>query len=148
MTAPLVGPTSSSFRGRIGVAREDITPPVGIYARSWGAAKRDVAEGIHRALTLTCITFQRDANDAPLVLIAADLGWWRSREDEWAIRGPILEALTLDPSRLMICLSHTHSGPSLQRENAFRPGGDLIEPYQANLLDCAARATRSALQNR
>ena len=27
------------------VAREDITPPIGIYARNWGAAKHDVAEG-------------------------------------------------------------------------------------------------------
>jgi len=145
MTAPLVGPTSSSFRGRIGVAREDITPPVGIYARSWGAAKRDVAEGIHRPLTLTCITFQRDANDAPLVLIAADLGWWRSREDEWAIRGPILEALSLDESRLMFCLSHTHAGPGLQRDNADRPGGHLIAPYQDKLRDAAIRAARGAL---
>jgi hypothetical protein len=25
----------SSFRGLIGAAREDVTPPAGIYARSW-----------------------------------------------------------------------------------------------------------------
>ena len=75
-------PAPSSFRGLIGVAREDITAPVGIYARSWGAAKHDVAEGLHRSLTLTCLTFQAAGDERPLVLIAADLGWWRSREDE------------------------------------------------------------------
>ncbi len=138
-------PAASSFRGLVGVAREDITPPIGIYARSWGAAKHDVAAGVHRPLTLTCLSFQRDADEVPLVLIAADLGWWRSREDEWSIRGPLLEALKLDESRLMFCLSHTHAGPSLQRENADRPGGHLIEPYQAQLRDAAIRAARRVL---
>jgi hypothetical protein len=94
-----------------------------IYARSWGAAKHDVAEGIHRPLTLTCLTFQGCADEPPLVLIAADLGWWRSREDEWSIRGPVLDALKLDESRLMFCLSHTHAGPGIQRDNADRPAG-------------------------
>jgi hypothetical protein len=141
--------TESSFRGLIGVARQDITPPVGIYARSWGAATHEVAEGVHRPLTLTCLTIQTsDSNAAPIVLIAADLGWWRSREDEWSLRGPLLEALSLDPSRLMICLSHTHAGPSLQRENAFRPGGHLIESYLTHLLDCAIEAARDALKTR
>ncbi|MEJ0103843.1 MAG: hypothetical protein WDO19_15350 [Bacteroidota bacterium] len=48
----------SSFKGIIGVAQTDITPPQGIYSRNWGAAQYDVAEGIHQPLRLTCITFQ------------------------------------------------------------------------------------------
>src|SRR5436309_3512442 len=116
-------PSGSNFRGLIGAAREDITPPVGIYARSWGAAMHDVMDGVHRPLTLTCLMFQSSESSPPLVLIGVDLGWWRSREDEWALRGPILEALALDKSRLMICLSHTHAGPSLQRESASKSGG-------------------------
>jgi hypothetical protein len=141
-------PSPSGFRGLIGVAREDITPPAGIFARSWGAATHEVADGVHRPLTLTCLTFQADVDSPPLVLVGADLGWWRSREDEWAVRGPVLEALKLDESRLMFCLSHTHAGPGLQKENAFRPGGHLIEPYQAQLRDAAIRAARTALANR
>jgi hypothetical protein len=137
----------SGFRGWIGVAREDITPPVGIYARSWGAATHDVTEGVHRPLTLTCLTLQSDPSEPPLVLIAADLGWWRSRDDEWSIRGPLLDALSLHESRLMFCLSHTHAGPSLQRENENRPGGRLIEPYQATLRAAAIRAAKHALNN-
>jgi hypothetical protein len=80
--------------------------------------------------------------------MAADLGWWRSREDEWAVRRTVLEALSLDASRLIMCLSHTHAGPSVQRENASRPGGHLIEPYRAKLIECATRATRRALESR
>ena len=44
-----------SFHGQIGVARSDITPPVGIYARNWGAAEHDVADSIHCPLTLTAL---------------------------------------------------------------------------------------------
>jgi hypothetical protein len=134
-----------AFRGIIGVAREDITPPIGIYARSWGAAKHETAEGIHRPLTLTCLAIRSKEDDPPLVLISADLGWWRSREDEFAIRGPVLEALSLDPSRLMFCLTHTHAGPSLQTDNVSRPGGHLIGPYQEKVRDAAVRAAKSAL---
>jgi hypothetical protein len=139
-------PAPSSFRGLIGAAREQITPPVGIFARSWGAATHEAAEGIHRPLTLTCLTFQADSDAPPLVLVGADLGWWRSIEDEWAMRGPILDAMQLDTSRLMICLSHTHAGPGLQRDNASRPGGHLIEPYQASLRDAALSAVRCAMR--
>ena len=45
--------SESAFQGRIGVARRDITPPVGIRDRLWGAIVNDVYEGIHRTLTVT-----------------------------------------------------------------------------------------------
>jgi len=133
------------FAGRIGVAREDITPPVGIYARNWGAAKHDVAEGIHKPLTLTVLTLQEDERGAPLILAAADLGWWRTRSDEEYVRGPLLEELKLDPARVMINLSHTHAGPSLCREDRDRPGGHLIEPYLAKVRDALLKTARAAL---
>jgi hypothetical protein len=144
MTA-LASDNGCAFRGIVGAAREDITPPIGIYARSWGAAKHETAEGIHRPLTLTCLTIRTNKNEPPLVLISADLGWWRSREDEFSIRGPVLKALSLDESRLMFCLAHTHAGPSLQSDNESRAGGQLIKPYQGKVRDAAVRAARRAL---
>src|ERR1051325_9933285 len=116
------------FSGLIGVAREDITPPVGIYARNWGAAKHDVAEGIHRPLTATVLTLQAEESDSPLVLVSYDLGWWKTIEDEWFLRGGLIEALSLDPARVMMNLSHTHSCPSVCRDDAHQPGGPLIAP--------------------
>ena len=68
----------ASFHGRIGVARADITPPVGIYSRNWGAAKHDVAESIHLTLTLTVLTLTPLEGGSTLVLIDADLGWWKT----------------------------------------------------------------------
>src|SRR5262245_62020444 len=115
----------SAFRGLIGVARADITPPAGIYARSWGAAKHDVAEGVRRPLVLSCISFQPNDADPPLLLMALDMMTWRSREDEWAIRGAMIDSMNLDPSRVMMCASHTHSSPGIRLEDSGKPGGHL-----------------------
>lgn len=138
--------TPPSFSAVIGVARADITPPAGIYARNWGAAAHDTAEGVHRALTLTCLTIREDSSAPPLVLFAADLGWWRSREDERAVRQGILDALGLDESRVLFCLSHTHAGPSLGRADSGHPGGRLIAPYLARLREAAVDIARTALR--
>jgi hypothetical protein len=135
----------SSFTGIIGVAQEDITPPVGIYARNWGAATHDVAEGVHRPLKLTCITLKEAEKDKPLVLISADLGWWKSAADEKELRGAILETFQLEPSRLMFCLSHTHAGPGLFSEDANKPGGEYIIPYLKYIKDKAILAIQAAL---
>ena len=137
-------PNVRPFCGLIGVAREDITPPVGIYSRSWGAAKHDVAEAIHRPFTLTCLTFRKSADDSPLVLVSADLGWWKS-DDEKQFRQGILDGLSLPPSQLMVCLTHTHSGPSLSTENADKTGGDLIAPYLKKIRESVIRAVKTAL---
>ena len=137
-------PKTSSFRGLIGVAREDITPPLGIYSRNWGAANLDAASGIHRPLSLTCLVFQ-SARKKPLVLVAADLGWWKNSGDEKFVREEILRALSIAPERLMFCLSHTHAGPSLCRDDAAKPGGEFIEPYLRQLRCSAIRAVRKAL---
>lgn len=137
----------SAFTGFIGVAQADITPPVGIYSGNWGAAQYDAAEGIHRQLVLTCISFQSSKQGGPLVLIAADLGWWKSLEDEWFLRKGILEALSIGPSQLMMCLSHTHSGPGIYRGDASKPGGQFIEPYLDSIRESAISAVKTALSN-
>lgn len=134
-----------SFAGIIGVAQEDITPPSGIYARNWGAAKHDVAEGIHRALKLTCMTFQDHHAASPMVLVSLDLGWWKSAADEKELRSSILKVLDLEPSHLMLCLSHTHAGPGLFSEDASKPGGAYIIPYLKYIQVQAIAAIQKAL---
>lgn len=135
----------SSFFGLIGVAQEDITPPIGIYARNWGAAEHDAADGIHRPLMLTCFIFQTSKAEKPLVLIAADLCVWRDAEDEKAFRGEILSALSVEPAQLMFCLSHTHAAPSIHKEDAAKPGGQFIEPYLEEIRNKTIRAAKKAL---
>lgn len=128
-----------------GVARRDITPPVGIYARSWGAAKHDVAEGIHRPLTATVLTMGAVGGGDPLVLAVLDAGWWQVSEDEWFVRGGLIDAMGLDASRVMVSCTHTHAGPSLNRADADKPGGKLIDPYLESVRNSLIDATREAL---
>ncbi|NOY43287.1 MAG: hypothetical protein GXP26_15820 [Planctomycetes bacterium] len=134
-----------SFEGRIGVARSDITPPVGIYSRMWGCAQHDRAEGVHRNLMATALALEPTCDGEPLVLIQLDLGWWRLAEDELFVRSAVLETLGLDEARLVITLSHTHSGPSTSREQADRPGGEKIEPYLLQLREATIDVARRAL---
>lgn len=135
----------TNYHGIIGIARKDITPPVGIFARNWGAATHDVAAGVHMPLTFTCITFQTAAATAPLVLISADLGWWKSAADERNLRHGILTALSLPEERLMFCLTHTHAGPSTFSEDAGKPGGHFIIPYLQQVQQAAIDAAREAM---
>lgn len=135
----------SLFSGIIGVSRRDITPPVGIYTGNWGAAQHQTAAGIHRALTLTCITFQSSVSASPLVLIGADLGWWKNGDDELELRQGILKALSLSSAQLLFCLSHTHAGPGLSSDDESKPGGNHIRPYLEYLKLQAIAAAEEAL---
>lgn len=129
------------------MARQDITPPVGIYARSWGASGHDVADSIHRPLTATAITFQQEPDGSPLALVSLDLGWWRRVEDEWRLRSTVLNELSLDADRLLLHFTHTHAGPSLCPAEAAKPGGYLIGPYLYRLADACTEVVRSALRS-
>src|SRR5438093_6459168 len=44
-------------RCRFALAWADITPPIGIYHRMWGAAKHERATGVHRPLRATVAVF-------------------------------------------------------------------------------------------
>src|SRR5215207_316605 len=55
-TSTTIVPSPTS-RLRVGHARADITPPVGIYHRLWGAARHDRATGVHRPLLADVVAF-------------------------------------------------------------------------------------------
>lgn len=137
----------AGFSGWAGAARSDITPPVGIYARNWGAARHDAAEGIHRPLAVTALALAATPDGAePLVLVDADLGWWRSPETERAFRGSLLDALGLDEARLIFALTHTHAAPPLtDRIEPGWEGGALLAPYLEQVRTATLDAIRGAL---
>ena len=135
----------STFMGLAGVARADITPPVGIYCRNWGAAAHDTADGIHRPLSLTALAIQAAHGGQPLVLIDVDLGWWISLVHERAFRQSILDELGLPAERFLFCLSHTHSAPPLAEPEPHWPGGDLLAAHLHNVRNTAAATAGQAI---
>src|SRR6185295_7141745 len=90
-------------RCRAGVARGDITPPVGIYHRMWGAALHDRAMGVHRPLLATALWLAplADGADGPQLLVALDHCVMDS--DEVArIQGAVGGAAGLAPERVHV----------------------------------------------
>lgn len=132
----------ASFKGRIGVARRDITPPVGILAANWGAAKEQTATSVHRPLNLVAVAFQSETGGDPLVLVGVDL-IGGGRPDNPLVSG-ICEAHDLDPGRVMVAYGHTHAGPS-SRGYHDRPGSELIPPYNEKLVSAGRDAVGEAL---
>jgi hypothetical protein len=126
--------TFSTMHCAFGVARRDVTPPVGIYSRSWGAATHDVAEGVHRPLTATAAVFAPlDGDGQTLALVALDVGWFPYAPDERALRAGILDRTGLDEAELLVQLSHSHAGANTNSRLEGRPGTELIAPYLERL---------------
>ncbi len=141
------GFSHASFHGWMGLGHKDITPPVGIYARNWGAAKHDVADSIHRSLVLKTLTLATSSDEVPLVFIDADLGWWRTPETyrQFSIR--LLEELALPPEKLIFALSHTHSAPPLMEMDEELPGSEILGEWRENLFQAAFQAVQEAREN-
>ncbi|HEY4078859.1 MAG TPA: neutral/alkaline non-lysosomal ceramidase N-terminal domain-containing protein [Rhizomicrobium sp.] len=137
----------SEFKGEMGVARADITPPTGIYARSWGSAKHDAAEGIHRPLFATCLFLRGGDPQLELYLLCLDLGWWYDNAHEQEIRRRILRKAGIRDEQLITHMGHTHAGPASNLQNVDRQGGHLIPPYRDKIVDgCVAAITGAKLK--
>jgi hypothetical protein len=137
----------ASFQGRIGIARTDITPPVGIYARNWGAAKHDVASSIHRSLTLTAMTLAPLAGGPTLVFVDTDLGWWKTPQTFRSFQARLLESLSLEPANLIFALSHTHSGPPLMDADDSLPSSGLHRAWMNDLFELTVRSVHQAIDS-
>jgi hypothetical protein len=134
--------TFSTTHCAFGVARRDVTPPVGIYTRSWGAATHDVAEGVHRPLTATAAVFAPLVGDGPtpesgptLALVALDLGWFPYSPDEVALRAAVMARTGLGEAELLVQMSHTHAGANTNSRLDGGPGTELIAPYLEHLAE-------------
>ncbi|MGD9856286.1 MAG: hypothetical protein AB7U20_15180 [Planctomycetaceae bacterium] len=131
----------------VGVARGDVTPPVGIYHRMWGAAAHDRATGVHRPLTFTVLVLapedSGDVRGEGLVLLALDHCLMAAPD-----LGEILERVASEGGvpreRIIVFFSHTHAAGLLGRERFSMPGGDLIPGYFAEMSEKLAAGVNTA----
>jgi hypothetical protein len=130
---------------RAGFARADITPPVGIYHRMWGAATHDRATGVHRPLRATALWIGPSGTGGePQLLLALD---------HCILDGPELTrirekagAAGLDSEQVLVTHSHTHGSAWMSRSRAHLPGGEYIGPYLDHLADVCAGLARQAAE--
>ena len=119
---------SKHTRCRFGIATRDITPPVGIYNRAWGAAMHDTAEGVHRPLRATATLFaplDAPTDAPPFALVALDLGWFSTEDETW-FRSFVRGRASIPDAQFLLTLSHAHSTAVAATHLADRPGGDLV----------------------
>lgn len=147
--APTLDPNPQSAC-RFALARCDITPPVGIYNRMWGAAAHDRAEGVHRPLTATALLFApADAADDPeeaALLVALDLCIMCDEELDPLVEA-IIGATGLSPAQISVSFGHTHGVGRYSPDRVSLPGGELIPAYLRQLNESVARLAATCLAN-
>jgi hypothetical protein len=123
------------------MARADVTPPVGIYHRMWGAAKHDRSLGVHRPLLATAMILQKiDAKkDAKQyqIIVTLDHCLLGAGEVESLLKA-IERTSGLDRNAVTITYSHTHAAGLMLLDRAELPGGDLIPEYLERLNSAVA----------
>jgi hypothetical protein len=120
---------------RLGIARCDITPPVGIYHRMWGAASHERSTGVHRPLTATVAVFQPldagNADELQVVLAVDHCLLWAKEMEELLAR--VAADTDLPREAITVAFSHTHGAGLMDTSRSHLPGGELIEPYLKSL---------------
>jgi len=123
---------------KVGLARADITPPVGVELCGFGPyIGRESTEVLER-LYASAAVFEMDGRRA--ALIACDLvGVDRAITAE--VRARVQKVAGLAPESVMVCCTHTHSGPATANYIGW---GERDEPYCARLPGLIAASVRKA----
>ena len=95
---------------KAGLAKIDITPPIGTLMG--GYRNRQVGgEGVHDLLYSKALVLE-NGNNSNLAIVTSDLlGINRKSVDK--IREKIIKRISIDRDNILICASHTHSGPDV-----------------------------------
>lgn len=91
-----------------GAARRDITPPIGIGLMGM-ADPTQIAEGIHTRLYATAVVLMDSSSGEKIALVTCDL-----LAATQGLRAEVLEKIGergFDDRNLLLCATHTHSGP-------------------------------------
>lgn len=136
-----------SFRGLIGVGRRETTPEVGIYSHNWGSAKFKTATFVHKPLYVTALSLKALDDASPCVVVSLDYCWFASHALFETLRQAVLEEFSLDPSRFLFLLTHSHSVPHIDPELESEPGGEKIPAYREKIRNGLREAIAEALAN-
>jgi hypothetical protein len=143
-TTKVNAPTS---RVRLGFARTDITPPVGIYHPMWGAARHHRSTGVHKPLWADVIAIGPVGDDKPHVLRAYLDLVQLAQEQHDEMLSTMSDAANLLEKRTILSYSHTHASGLFTPDRADMPGGEKIPGYLTEIRSKLATACREAAEN-
>ena len=138
-------------RCRFGIASQEITPPLGIYHRMWGAAKHDRATGVHCPLRATVLAFAPLIETSPIqdrqFLVAIDHCILGTKELDILLKAITAESPITEEQVVFVC-SHTHAAGLLSLDRVDLPGGELIPEYLNSLAQTIAGLVQESLESR
>lgn len=124
----------------LGFAKRDITPRVGVELCGFGPFLTRHSTDVHEPLWARAMAVR--IGDRRAVLIACDLiGVARTTTER--VRQLLGETHGLPPEAVMLCCSHTHSGPA---PGVYIGWGEADPPYLATLPHRLAAAAAQALE--
>lgn len=123
-----------------GVARVDISPPVGIAHAGWGAQKHQVAEAVDMPLYVTALVLQQD--ELRVAIVDIDILILTAEMDADA-RSAVVAATGISGENIRLAYSHNHSGPAM-RSNWLTEGIDLADAWYAAIPEKVAEAVSAA----
>jgi len=130
---------------RAGVARTDITPPVGIAHAGWGAQTHERAAGVDLPLWATALALSN--GEQTTVTLDIDLVYIWER-DAAEIRDRISDLTGVPESNVRLMYTHTHSGPTMRRrEGWIEEGSEMQGPYMDFLVHELAGAAWEAVND-
>jgi neutral ceramidase len=128
-----------------GIARADITPPIGIAHANWGAQTHERAAGIDLPLELTALALGDGISTSVIIDIACCWLWGSTAAQ---VLASVLELTGLPEDAVRLAYTHTHSGPTGGSDQSWVTGGaEMVDSYIANLGRAAAGATWAAVEN-
>jgi neutral ceramidase len=109
LTCIFSSPVKAELKG--GTAKVDITPPIGAWLSGYGSRNKP-SEGILDPLYAKALVL--DDGQSKIAIASADL-LWVPLEITNEIRQQVQEKLSIPPQNVMICGTHTHFAPKIDR---------------------------------